>query len=380
MSSFRFSSSIFAIFLVIGIYVPFLPIWLEGRGLTPEQVGMVFAVALWARIPVGLSLAAITEHTGKRKPVLVAISLAIFIGFFIFQFLHGYFALLIGWLIVGTLLTSAIPLIDSMVVLAGNSNNVDYGRIRLWGSVSFIGASVLGGIYLQGRDADAVVYLLIAGSAIVVAGSLLLPGTTTPPRRAKRLAVLELLRSRRFVIFILTTATLQASHAALYGFATISWLAAGIDAGVVGLLWAEGVVVEIALFTFGRRVMNRFQVWQVLLVAGLAGVVRWTVLGSAASVPWLVAVQGLHALTFAATHLAAVNYISREISADQSATAQGMYDGMAMGLVFGIAMVLAGWTYAVGTTDAFYVMAIFSAAGAFGALALRKAYPDSRCP
>ena len=377
MNYLRFSASIFAIFLIIGIYVPFLPTWLEGRGLSPEQVGLVFAMALWARIPIGLTLAAIAEHTGRRKPIIILASIGILSGFYVFQFLDGYFALLIGWLIVGTLLTSVIPLVDSMVLLSVNSHNADYGRIRLWGSISFIAASVLGGYYLQGRGAETVLYMLIAASLFAVIASLGLPTITTQPRRAKRLAMFDLLHSKRFVTFILTTATLQASHAALYGFATISWLAAGISESVVGMLWAEGVLAEIALFTFGRKIMKRFEVWQVLALAAVAGIIRWSVLGSTASLPWLVAVQGLHAFTFAATHLAAVIYISREIPEDQSATAQGMYDGVAMGLVFGVAMFLAGWAYEIHAAKAFYIMALFSAGGIVGAIALRRAHKSS---
>ena len=78
LTSLRLSACIFSIFLVIGIYLPFLPTWLQGRGLTAQQVGTIFAVALWARIPVGLALAFIIDGSGRRKPVLIVISLIIF--------------------------------------------------------------------------------------------------------------------------------------------------------------------------------------------------------------------------------------------------------------------------------------------------------------
>ena len=66
LTNFRLSASIFALFLVIGIYLPFLPAWLEGRGMSAQQIGVIFAVALWARIPIGLMLASIIDATGQR--------------------------------------------------------------------------------------------------------------------------------------------------------------------------------------------------------------------------------------------------------------------------------------------------------------------------
>lgn len=372
LTNFRLSACIFTIFLVMGIYVPFLPTWLEGRGLTAQQVGMVFAVALWARIPIGLGLASIADLTGQRKPILIVMALIICLGFVSYQYIDGYWPLLLGWMIVGTFLTSMIPLTDNLIMMAIGERKTDYGRIRLWGSISFIGASVLGGMYLQGRDNETILHLLIAGSICLVLGTLLAPGVRMKPRDTRRPALFDLFSDQRFLVFIVTAAALQASHAALYGFATISWKAAGLSETVIGLLWAEGVALEVLLFTFGRRLMARFQVWQVLLLAAVVGVFRWSVLGSTADLSWLIAVQGLHALTFAGTHLAAVMYIAREIPSDRSATAQGLYDGLAMGLMFGIAMSLAGWVYETRTTDAFYVMAIFSALGGIGALILGR--------
>ena len=120
--------------MVIGIYLPFLPAWLEGRGLSPEQVAMVFAVAMWAQLPIGLIAAILSETTGQRKLVIGVINFCALLGLVSFQLLEGYLALLLGWLIVGALFTSSIPLIDSMATLPAHARKFDYSRVRLWGS------------------------------------------------------------------------------------------------------------------------------------------------------------------------------------------------------------------------------------------------------
>ena len=38
-----------AIFAVIGIIMPFWPIWLESKGISPIEIGLILAVGTWSR-------------------------------------------------------------------------------------------------------------------------------------------------------------------------------------------------------------------------------------------------------------------------------------------------------------------------------------------
>ena len=191
-------------------------------------------------------------------------------------------------------------------------------------------------------------------------------------RMKNMMAILARWRARAFVTFVCSAALLQASHAALYGFATLRWLDAGISERVVGLLWAEGVVVEVLLFTLGHRLLRRLSVPAIFALAATAGVLRWTLLGASTELAVLGFAQALHALTFAATHLAAVTHISRTVDSDRTATAQGLYSGLAMGLVFGCAMLAAGFAYQLDPRYAFFAMAGLSLGGGIGALLLAR--------
>jgi PPP family 3-phenylpropionic acid transporter len=42
---------------------------------------------------------------------------------------------------------------------------------------------------------------------------------------------------------------MHGSHAFYYAFGTLHWQAQGLGAGLIGALWATGVVAEIALFS-----------------------------------------------------------------------------------------------------------------------------------
>ncbi|HIJ62886.1 MAG TPA: MFS transporter, partial [Rhodospirillaceae bacterium] len=141
-----------------------------------------------------------------------------------------------------------------------------------------------------------------------------------------------------------------------YGFATLHWRAAGLSGPLIGALWAEGVIAEVVLFAFGRRVVARLGPRRLLAIAGAAGVLRWSVLGLTSD-PWAVAaVQLLHAATFGATHLGAMHFISAAAPAGLSARAQALYASVTVGLAPGLAMLAAGGLYQAMAGQAFLVM------------------------
>ena len=170
------------------------------------------------------------------------------------------------------------------------------------------------------------------------------------------------------------TAFIQCSHAAYYGFSTLHWSAAGISDSVIGLLWAEGVVAEIILFAFAGRIVPRLGIGPLLWVAAVCGVVRWGITGATTDLAALVVVQALHAATFGATHLAAMHFIQRAVPESISATAQGLYSAVVMGLILAFVMSGSGALYALSPAVAFYAMAAMCAAGGLCAVMLKRAW------
>ena len=115
-----------------------------------------------------------------------------------------------------------------------------------------------------------------------------------------------------------------------------------------------------------------------LLIAGLAGVIRWTTIGTTTDLGALAAVQLLHAFTFGATHLGMIRFMSAAIPDRMSATAQSLYDSLAMGVVFGSLMMVSGLMYDRFQGQAFIAMAVASGFGIVLTLVFRKLWSGGR--
>ena len=346
-----------ALFSGVGIVLPHFPRWLEGQGLTAIQLSMILAIGFVGKIIVGPIFSVFADRTGSRKIWLLILCIGYFIAVLSLNWIAGFILIFLIWGIGGSLATTQIPMSDSISVLAVKDRGLDYGLARLWGSMSFIMVSLAAGWYLEGKHLDVIIQLLAicAGFAVVV--TFLLPDLRTDKSDKGRLSLLDAFRIEDFRKFLLIAGLIQASHAALYVFASVHWEKAGYGAQEISILWAESVVIEVLVFAFGRKLLMRLGILGLLSLSVAGGIVRWLVMGLTTDYSMLLAIQTLHAFTFATTHLAVVSYIAQHIPNKLSASAQGLYDMLSNGLIFGVAMILAGLIYDEYQGMTFWLMA-----------------------
>ncbi len=350
--------------------LPFWPLWLESRGMGPAEIGILIGAAFWAKVVTNPLIGGLVDRRGDRRRPMIALAAACLASYALFAVAEGFWALLGVSVLAGVFLSALLPLGESLTMRTAHERGFDYGRVRLWGSISFILAAALGGRLLEGRAPDIVLWLILAALGATVLACVVMPDIRLTPAGHGTRPVWRLLRNPVFVLFLAATGLLQASHAFYYGFATLHWRAAGLDEAVIGALWAEGVVAEILLFVASGAFVRRLGPQGLLLLAAVGGMVRWTATAYSTGLGVLFAAQTLHALTFAAAHLAAMHFIARAAPPELSATAQTVYAAVGMGIVFGAAMWAAGGLYAAFGGGAFLAMAGLSAAGGLLALLL----------
>ncbi|HBR98007.1 MAG TPA: hypothetical protein DD979_11610, partial [Gammaproteobacteria bacterium] len=165
-----------------------------------------------------------------------------------------------------------------------------------------------------------------------------------------------LLQQPQFLLFLAAIALVQSSHAVLYGFATIHWRDAGISEAAIGWLWAEGVIAEIAVFYTAAHFTRRLGPWRLLMISSMIASLRWAGLASTTTLTHLILLQWLHAFSFALSHLALVEFITRRVPASATTSAQTLVDALSLGLAFGGTMLLAGILYTAYAGGAWYLM------------------------
>lgn len=372
----RFAALYGAIFLALGIFLPFWPVFLEYRGLSGAEIGTVLALGTWLKAASNPAIGRLADRGGQRRVMTLLAAFATVVAV-AFLFARDFWSLLLLHILVFPAFQAMIPIGDSQCLATAARGGLDYGRVRLWGSIAFMLAVLGMGELLEGRTPQLVAWAVVGAFAVLLAVTLALPRAGAPeePRAHGRVRTTALFADRPFVLFLGVGALLQSSHAVYYAFSAVYWKAQGISAATVGWLWAEGVIAEVLLFAVGGRLLARLGPVGLLLVAAAGGVIRWTTLGLSTDIAVLVLVQGLHAATFAAAHLGAVHFIARRAPAALHSTAQGISSAASGGLGMGLAMLGAGPLYDAVGGRAFLAMAAMSAVAGMLALALYRRTP-----
>lgn len=359
-------------FFGFGFYLPFFPLILEEEGLDLSQIGVVLGAATIARIIANPIMTALSDHAGRRRLSIFIYSVLGSAFVALFAVGDGYYMALLT--VAGLLIfwSPIVPLSDAYALGAAKSHNLDYGRMRLWGSLAFIAANLIGGWILSGHGTGYILVLLGAGVLSTGLIAMLLPAQD-PSERSEAAATTSqrpgFLKQPWFFLVIGVIGLLQGGHGAYYAFSTLYWTQAGLSQSYIGILWAVGVAAEVGLFMFATHLQGRIGPQVFLLVAALAGVLRWFLFPLADGPVAAILIQMLHCLTFGAGHLGAVSYISRIVPEKWSATGQGFL-AASNGIQLAIGMAICGPLFEIDARYPFWGMAGLSLIATVGLLAL----------
>lgn len=361
------------VFVAGGIQMPFLPVWLAAKGLDAQAIGVLLAVPMVVRVVAVLAVTRVADRRAALRGALIATTVATAFGWMLIGLSEGFGPILLAIILASAAYAPVLPLTDTYALKGLGARRRAYGPVRLWGSAAFIAGNLGAGVLVNVIAQRDLVWLIVAAfCAAALASMFLAPlGIEAPPRTEPHPSSRVLLRSPGFLAVVAAASLIQASHAVYYGFSTLAWTATGLDGTAVGGLWALGVIAEIVLFRFSARLPAALGPGLLMAIGAAGAVIRWTAMAFDPPLALLPLLQVLHALSFGATYLGALQYLSRTTSEGLGATAQG-YLSIAQGLVMAAAMGLSGVLFGAFGSLAYAAMAILAALGGLCALAAHR--------
>jgi MFS transporter, PPP family, 3-phenylpropionic acid transporter len=368
-----------AVFVISGIQLPYLPVWLDWVGLRPREIAAITAAPTIVRVTVTPAIAFAADRAGNHRRFLVVLAWIGLGAAFALAQCASFWPILILAVVLATAIAAVMTLAETVAMGGVRGAGLDYGRMRLWGSLSFIAAGFGGGLAMDRFGAGAVVWLVAGGTALTLLAAVALPRSSAGGAQAAQTArarirladALGLVRSPVFGAFLLAAGATQAAHAAFYTFGTLRWAAQGYSGAWAGALWAIGVAVEIGLMAFSGAVVRRVGAAELIVLGAAVSVLRWLAMGLDPPLAALVALQALHGVTFGATHIGAFYLMTQTIAERQAGTAQALYASIT-GIAMGSAMLLSGQLYPLYGGRTYWAMAALAALGLAASLALRR--------
>src|SRR5262245_4861857 len=268
----RLTACYIGVFLAPGIGLPFWPTWLASRHLSDFEIGVLLAVGPWVKLVGNPLFSQAADRLGNTRLILIAAIVAS-LGFHTAYLGANSFWSILAIAVFATMsITNMVPLTDGVTLQFCNTRSLQYGHIRLWGSLAFMAASVAAGHLLDGRSADLVLYLMLGALTIALIVALTLPRPAGPAPHRPAGGWLALMTNRRLMFFLAAASLVQSSHAMLYSFSTLYWLDSGCSESDIGIIWMITVIAEIVLFGAGGSVLQRTGVPGLLVIGAAAGI------------------------------------------------------------------------------------------------------------
>ena len=333
----------------LGIVLPFLAPWLQGRGLGALGIGLLLSLPPMFKVIAPWLWGRWADRGGRRGPLLVVASLLSAAALTAMTLAEPLWLLCLFMAVYGFARAPILPYIEATALEQSESLDFAYGPVRMWGSVSFMVVSSLFGA-LRGVVSDD--WGLYFGAMLLALCGLLavwgLPespvassaqnATPTPAEPAAPRP-----RDGQLVRLVAACALMQVSHGAYYTFYSIHLAQLGYSSTAIGALWALGVLCEVVVLTQADNLLHRFGPHAMLQACLVLAAVRWVLIGFVDSPLPLVLGQVLHAATYAGFHVAAIREVFRLFGKERRAVGQSVYSGMTFGLGMVVGSLAAGW-------------------------------------
>ncbi|MFC7369362.1 MFS transporter [Vreelandella zhaodongensis] len=362
-------------FAAEGILYPFWPIWLKSIGYSHGEIGVLLGAAYWPQIFVGLSLAYLADWRFCQLRLASIAALLSTLCIALFYLPHNSYLYLALAALYGGMWNSVLPLSETYLLAKERKKEIDYGRVRAVGSLSFIVLSICGGGLLTLFGQNIVPSLVATCMALTALSCSFLSKThpnkiVTPEAEIRKHHPPDWRKLRHHPALLLcfcSAGLIQLSHCLYFVTASNYWLQLGYSSTWVGIFWAVAVIAEIIYFALSGGVLRKVSPLTVIMLSGLFAALRWALALFESSLVLILFGQLLHALSFGAYHSAVMRYIRDYAPSSLHTLTQGLYYSVAVALPMGLMIPIVGWLFDNIAIHAYYLMVAFALSGALTA-------------
>lgn len=372
----RLSGFYFCYFALLGGVAPFLSLYFHHLGFSAARIGELIAIPLLMRCVAPNLWGWLADRSGRRLLIVRLGALLTALTFSAIFWRQNYLWLALVMALHSFFWHAILPQFETITLGHLGTESARYSQIRLWGSVGFVVTVVLLGALLEYRGLDIYPQAMLGIMLGIFICSLVVPPAPGAAARAEGVhadGFAQQLCRPQVLIFFCCVALMQLSHGPYYTFLTLHLEALGYARGLIGSMWALGVVAEIVLFLLMGKLLARFSLQQLLVASLLLAALRWLLLGWAAdNLPLLIFGQLLHAATFGCFHVVAVHVVQRSFSERVQSQGQALYATLS-GCGGALGALYAGYSW--NALGAGWTFTLASLAAALAALLLLRRIP-----
>jgi PPP family 3-phenylpropionic acid transporter len=354
---------------VLGVFLPFFNLYCYHLGFSGLRIGILSAVRSVVMVLFPLIWGALADRLNARRPIYILCNFISALIWMLYLFTVDFWPMLVITVFYAIFYAPLISFLEAFTMDLLGTEKKSYGRVRAWGSISFIVVVLALGKIIDLYSVDIIVVLILAGALMLSTISTRIPDIQI--EKTKQLTPdAKSLAERRVLVFLFCGFLMLVSHGAYYGFFSIHLKNLGYGSTFIGLAWALASTAEILVMIRSDQIFKRFSLEAVLIFSFMAAALRWFILFWVQSAPAILLSQVLHALTYGAFHMASILYIDR-LAPDKAKTlGQAVNNAVTYGLGLMVGFFFNGYLFEItGSFALFRISSLIALSGGlfFGA-------------
>ena len=329
----RLSRFYFFYYFFVGSFVPYWGIYLQSENFSPSSIGILLSLFQISRIVAPNFWGWLADHTGHRVKWIKLTSFLGLIGFIGIFWAKGFFWIFLVMSALSLFTSSTLPLAESLTLAHLATTDGHYSRIRLWGSIGFIVASLFLGYLIDLQGINILLWVLLITQAIIFFLSNTIPEAKEIHHKKNDLSIWKIIKTPSVVALLIGCTLMVSAHGVLYNFYSIYLKEHGYSTATIGWLWAVGVICEIFIFMLMPKILRRYSLKTILLISLFLGVIRFILIGASPDQFYLLLIaQMFHAATFGSFHAASIEVIAYFFKGRNQSRGQAIYNSVAYGI------------------------------------------------
>jgi len=329
----RLSRFYFFYYFFVGSFVPYWGIYLQSENFSPSSIGILLSLFQISRIVAPNFWGWLADHTGHRVKWIKLTSFLGLIGFIGIFWAKGFFWIFLVMSALSLFTSSTLPLAESLTLAHLATTDGHYSRIRLWGSIGFIVASLFLGYLIDLQGINILLWVLLITQAIIFFLSNTIPEAKEIHHKKNDLSIWKIIKTPSVVALLIGCTLMVSAHGVLYNFYSIYLKEHGYSSAAIGWLWAVGVICEIFIFMLMPKILRRYSLKTILLISLFLGVIRFILIGASPDQFYLLLIaQMCHAATFGSFHAASIEVIAYFFKGRNQSRGQAIYNSVAYGI------------------------------------------------
>jgi MFS family permease len=341
--SIRARAAFATLYAAVGAMFPYLPVYYQSLGLRLDLIGLLGALSAAAAL-IGAPLwGATADRFGTSRLVMPAAAAGAAVAALLVAMVVGPLPLALAVSGLALMMSGVAPILDARALETVAEDRNRYGRLRVWGSGSFIVSVLLVGWLIERTEIRAMFIVLVASLAATALVGLGLRSRNLVSPLPHLTGLASVLRGtvlRRFLVAVLLV---WSSSMAINAFFSIHLVDIGASESLVGVAWAIGALVEIPLMLAYPWLGARIGLERLVLIGAAMFLLRAVAVILLRDPVAVTLTMAIHGVGFALLLVGGVAYVSRHAPQGAAATAQGVLGATAFGLASILGPGLGGW-------------------------------------